>query len=112
MTEDALQIATARLLDSTGLVWTHVPNGGMRNLMVAVKLKRMGVKAGVPDVMVFNPGIYHAGLAIELKVGKNKPSDKQVQWMDDLQACGWATAVCRSIDEVIETIKKYYPRYL
>ena len=68
MTEDALQIATARLLDSTGLVWTHVPNGGLRNKIVAAKLKRMGVKAGVPDVLIFNPAAENCGVAIELKV--------------------------------------------
>ena len=28
----------------------HVPNGGSRNKAEAVKLKQMGVKAGVPDL--------------------------------------------------------------
>lgn len=112
MTEDALQIATARLLDYTGLIWTHVPNGGKRNLMVALKLKRMGTKAGVPDILIFNPAGQFAGVAIELKVDKNKTSDKQKQWLNDLTACGWACHVCRSIDQVIEAVKQYYPKHL
>lgn len=30
----------------------HVPNGGKRDAATAVALKRQGVKAGVPDIML------------------------------------------------------------
>lgn len=30
----------------------HVPNGGKRDATTAVALKRQGVKAGVPDIML------------------------------------------------------------
>lgn len=53
--EDALQKSVARLLDSTGLDWFHPANGEARNAITGAKLKAMGVKAGVPDVMIFQP---------------------------------------------------------
>jgi hypothetical protein len=80
--EDDFQIAVARLLDASGLDWFHVPNGGKRNVREGAKFKRMGVKSGVPDIIIVNPtktGIY-AGLCIELKVGKNRMSDSQREW--------------------------------
>ena len=47
----------------------HVPNGGKRDAATATALKRQGVKAGVPDIVL--PAVragYH-GLYIELKAG-------------------------------------------
>ena len=38
----------------------HVPNGGRRDIREAAKFKRMGVKAGVPDLVLLYPsGGYH-----------------------------------------------------
>ena len=41
----------------------HVPNGGSRNKAEASKLKRMGVRAGVPDLVLPVP---RAGYALSL----------------------------------------------
>lgn len=56
----------------------HIPNGGSRNIIEASKLKKMGVKAGVPDLQLIVPnGLIH-GLWIELKskAGKLQPSQR------------------------------------
>ena len=83
-----------------------VPNGGSRHRLEAANLKRQGVKAGVPDICLAYPkGVYH-GLYIELKVGKNKPSDKQEQWLRDLKAAGYMTAVCYGFLQAKETIER------
>lgn len=52
--EEAEQRALAQWLDLHRILWCHVPNGGQRSKAVAGKLKAAGVKAGVPDVLVFN----------------------------------------------------------
>lgn len=52
------------------LKWLHhVPNGGSRNKQEAVKLKQMGVKAGVSDLCLPYPKGIYCGLYIEMKFG-------------------------------------------
>lgn len=84
-----------------------IPNGGKRNAAEAAHLKRQGVKAGVPDLCLAVPrGEYH-GLYIELKVGKNKPTDNQLGWLRLLRQYGYAVAVCYSAEEAKDVIDKY-----
>ncbi|MGN0488056.1 MAG: VRR-NUC domain-containing protein [Ruminococcus sp.] len=85
----------------------HIPNGGSRNKLEAANLKRQGVKAGVPDICLPVPkGKYH-GLYIEMKYGKNKPTEKQAWWLKALSNQGYATKVCYSFDEATEVITYY-----
>lgn len=109
MTEDNLQIQVANYLrmQYPKVLWCHTPNGGSRNAIEGAKLKRMGVRAGMPDIMVYEDRHPFNGLAIELKVGKNKPTENQVFVLNELTRNRWQTAVCYSIDEAIKEIDKY-----
>lgn len=77
----------------------HCPNGEKRDKATAAKLKRMGVRAGVPDILMpitnATPigGEFFVGLAIELKAGKNTVTDEQGAWLECLQLNGWCTHV-------------------
>lgn len=85
----------------------HIPNGGSRNIIEATKLKKMGVKAGVPDLQLIVPnGLIH-GLWIELKskAGKLQPSQRLM--IQRLEAQGYMCKVCFGADEAINEIKKY-----
>ena len=85
----------------------HIPNGGSRNRLEAANLKRQGVKAGVPDLCLpVARGGFH-GLYIEMKYGKNKPSENQKQWLSDLRKQGYAAEVCYSWEQAAEIITKY-----
>lgn len=137
-TESQLQRAVARVLDASGLLWCHVPNGGQRHPAVAKKLKAEGVKPGCPDVLVFEPYIVHVkvpmmkaraftleqlvngdkevtesrvccGLALELKAGRNKPTAAQVEWHERLRKNGWRVEVCYTLDEVLGILRECYP---
>ena len=77
----------------------HVPNGGTRNIREAVKFKSMGVKSGVPDILLPVSRKGYNGLAIELKAGKNKPSENQLVWIDFLQNSNWYVTVCYTWEE-------------
>lgn len=110
MTEDQLQTSVARYLDVSGYPWFHCPNGGSRNPIEGAKLKGMGVKRGVPDVLIVQPTDQHCGLAIELKVGRNRQTPEQKDWQEVLIGCGWAYEVCRSLDEVMEVVDRHYNR--
>ena len=62
-----------------------IPNGGNRNIVTAVKLKREGVKKGVLDV--FNPlsnGRGTKGIWIEFKSGNGKITKEQGEFIDML----------------------------
>ena len=85
----------------------HIPNGGSRNKIEAANLKRQGVKSGVPDLFLPAPKGIYAGLFIEMKYGKNKPSEKQKEWLEDLEQQGYAVTVCYSWERAAAVIVKY-----
>lgn len=85
-----------------------IPNGGLRHIGVARKLKRTGVKSGVPDIFLpVARGSYH-GLFIELKRdGEGRVSASQEMWLVNLRNQGYQCVVCYGYDSAIGTIKEY-----
>lgn len=84
-----------------------VPNGGHRHIGVARKLKREGVRKGVPDVLIpVNRGA-SPGAVIEFKVGKNKPTDEQHAWISHLIGQQWRCAICYSLEDAIRFVEGY-----
>ena len=107
---DPVSLADVRQAGATGVVTAlhHIPNGGMRSKAEAVRFKRIGVKAGVPDLClpVARKG-YH-GLYIELKRQKGgKLSEDQKKWLDDLFAQGYLAVRCDGADEAIGILSNY-----
>lgn len=85
----------------------HVPNGGLRSKATARRMKAMGVKAGVPDLCLpVARGGYH-GLAIEMKVGRNKPTAAQRWWITELGRQGYKVAVCYGAEEAMALLVGY-----
>lgn len=77
------------------LFWLlHIPNGGTRHPAEAVHLKRMGVKAGVPDLFLPYPVLPFHGLWIEMKSETGRASSLQKEWIEKLRAFGYAAYVC------------------
>jgi hypothetical protein len=91
------------------LEWLHaIPNGGVRPATVRLvngewrrfsfegaKLKKEGVKPGVPDVMLPVAKRSFYGLYIEMKVGKNEATDEQIKWHEGLRSNGYYVQICR-----------------
>jgi hypothetical protein len=98
----------AKYLNAINAFWFHCPNGGSRHALEAMKLKDMGVKAGIPDCLILDQRNGYSGLAIELKVGYNKPSEQQLAIFDKLVERNWLVVVSWSLDEVIDIIDNYY----
>ena len=117
--EDAIQIEVAALLDLLELPWFHVPNERQCSPITGAILKRKGVRAGVPDVIiprahvVVVPGaagepaanLIRHGLAIELKSPGNYPTPEQRAWLARFEAESWSTAVCRSLSQVVDVLE-------
>ena len=84
-----------------------IANGGSRHILEAINLIRQGVKRGVSDMFLPLPkGKYH-GLFIELKVGRNKPTPEQKQFIEYSNKVGYLAKVCYGHKEAIELIEKY-----
>jgi hypothetical protein len=82
--------------------------GGKSPAVTCAILKRQGMKRGVPDVMIFErwvdgiTGLYGHGLALELKSPRGRLTPEQKEWLAALEKRGWLTAVCRTIQEVVD----------
>ena len=85
----------------------HVPNGGKRNITTAARLKKEGVRAGVPDVVlpVARSGFH--GLYIEMKAKGGKLSDNQLWWIAATRKQGYLSVVCYSWEQAKDVIETY-----
>ena len=87
------------VLERTGrLLWFHVPNAGKHHISFRMKMKRLGLRAGVPDLVILPK--HGNALFIELKSEKGVIEESQEMWIGWLSQFGYAVAVCRSLDEV------------
>lgn len=69
----------------------------------AGRLKACGLKAGMPDILVFYNSFT---IGIELKAGA-KVSPEQCAMFNKLHAAGVSVSVARSIDDVERTLRTY-----
>lgn len=109
-TEEQDQIKLAVWLDKNKLPFYAIPNGGKRNFFEAVKLKRCGVKAGIPDICLPLPNRkgYH-GLYIELKrVSGGRVSDEQLAWQELLRKNGYCAEIAYGLEEAKKIVSNYF----
>lgn len=111
--ESALHKGIARLLDVAApktVLWWHTPNGEKREQVTAAILKGMGVKPGVPDLLLYDTltGYLHA---IEVKAADGHLSDAQKGWMDKFTSSPTGRyAVARSVDDAIQILDDWWPQ--
>lgn len=107
--EDHEHIIVADWLNAKGIMFIHTPNEGRRSWATGKKLKRMGMKKGVPDFLIFDapkgwPSL--SGVAIELKaLDGSKPSAEQLSFLSGLNLRGWRVHWCRGADAAIEWLE-------
>lgn len=85
----------------------HIPNGGKRNRATAARLKEMGVKPGVPDLCLPVARNGYAGLYIEMKYGRGRPTEKQKEWIRALTDQGYRAVVCCGGVEATQELEDY-----
>lgn len=88
-----------------GLLIFHVPSGEPRDVVVAMKLKRMGVVPGVADFLMFVPG---RAVAIEMKDEGGRQSDPQKLFQKKWKACGNIYVIARSLEEFQRVVAAYH----
>ena len=84
----------------------HIPNESVGGQGWIIRNRQLGVKSGVPDLMLPIPaGDYH-GLFVEMKTKGGRVSETQKKWIDALNslgylavvAYGWEDARCKILD--------------
>jgi hypothetical protein len=83
------------------------PNEGKRTIGSALRMKAEGLRAGMPDLFIAVMRGGYGGLFIEMKYGKEKPTDLQEATHSDLRAAGYDVQVCRSFEAFMILVKEY-----
>jgi hypothetical protein len=111
--EDDIQIA---LIDASSYhpilreYLFHIANGGFRNAREAMKFKRLGVRAGVSDLMLPYPSKNYHGYFMELKRPleyKPKVSKEQQDWIEKMRAVGYKAEVFHDAEEAYNSFMEY-----
>lgn len=119
--EDAAQIALfgwARQSEVRAqypeLVWLFaVPNGAHMSKPQAGKMVAMGMKSGVPDIVLPVRRAEWSGLVMELKKPKKQGKDNgvispnQKLWLAHFQKQGFGSCVCYGFDEARKMLMAY-----
>jgi hypothetical protein len=80
-----------------------IPNGGLRNVVVAKRLKDEGVESGVPDLYVPEWQLW-----IEKKrVNGRKPTPAQLDWHAYLRGIGHTVLVCKGALEGMAMVREF-----
>jgi VRR-NUC domain len=89
----------------------HFANERVCSIQQGLLLKRMGVKKGVPDFFLALPLERYSGLWLELKVGKNKLSPEQEEFLNRKTQRGYLCAACWGFEAAKELIITYLLNY-
>ena len=94
-----------RIMENLGeLIFFHPPNGGARTKAEGGIFKSLGVRPGVPDLVLLFPGGRCA--FIEIKAPKGRLSAAQKAFKNTVEAMGFPFAECRAVDEVERFVRK------
>lgn len=108
MTELNLQkftVALLRLNAADRVIWFAVPNGESRSARTGAKLKAMGVRPGVADIVIVLPGGMVAFL--ELKAAAGRLSDRQKVFRTFCELNGAPYEVASTPAEVERILKEW-----
>lgn len=92
----------------TDLPFIHIANERSTSPQSGALLKRMGVYKGASDIFIPRANKSYHGLFIELKVGKNKASVDQINFIHRMIEEGYGGFVAYSSNEAILIIKQFY----
>ena len=109
-TEDEFHVAVAGLLEvclRMPTFYTTFPAGyGRLSKAMAGRLRAKGMRAGMPDILVFHPSSHSSSFVIglELKVKGNSTTAVQRATHALLQTAGVRTYLIRSLNDVIKAL--------
>lgn len=105
--EDRIQASIVQALSLLRIYFFYVPNSeaGATSPAKGARMKAMGLRAGVSDLIIMAPG--GKGYGLEVKTSTGVLSDKQKEFRAKCEELGWPYAVARSVDEAVAIVKKW-----
>lgn len=85
----------------------HIPNGGKMTAIRGKRLKDLGVKAGVADILFMCKNNNFGGLWLEFKTKKGIQSKSQKEFENLCNAAQYDYQIVRNIEEAILAFKRY-----
>jgi hypothetical protein len=90
----------------------HVPNGGQRTAFAGAQMKALGVKKGVPDLILpittfDHMGVKHCGLIVEMKSATGSLSIEQKEWKEHFLEQLWEFRLARTASEARSYLCQY-----
>lgn len=103
MSEARFQAEVVQYLQSKKIFFFSVPNeaAGKDAAIRMSRLKAMGLRSGVSDLVVLMPGRV---VFLELKTATGKQSDSQILFQKKVESLGFQYSVCRNLEEVCGAI--------
>lgn len=105
--EFEIQTAIVDWLEANQFVYFAVPNGELRTKSTGAKLKRMGVKRGVPDLFICHTSKHSSGLFLEVKSKSGSLSVDQKFFKARLELNSYTVAAVKSLEQAIDCIARY-----
>jgi hypothetical protein len=93
-----------RLRGAPGVFAFHPANGGYRKPIEAAIMKSMGVRPGVPDVILIHQGKV---FGLELKAEGGRITPKQTETIAAMEAAGATVHVAVGIDQALERLETW-----
>lgn len=85
----------------------HIPNESVGGQGWMIRNRQMGVKSGVPDLMLPIPSQGYHGMFIEMKAKGGRVSDVQSKWLEALNQFGYLAVVAYGWEDARCQILKY-----
>ena len=72
-----------------------------------IRNRQMGMRKGVPDLMLPVPMHGYHGLFIEMKAKNGRLSPEQKNWISALNTFGYLAVVCKGWEEAKKKLEEY-----
>lgn len=105
--EEKLQIRCVTFLTYkySHLFWVHCPNEAKRTQVQAGFLKKMGMRAGYPDLDIISGNVT---VHVEFKTPKGRQSEEQKKIQALLEEQGHPYYVCRTYEDFVEICHSHF----
>jgi hypothetical protein len=105
--EAEIQIAVIKYCLYKNIPVLHYAAERKCSIQLGMLLRRLGVRAGVSDLMFLNPDNYPVAW-LELKAGKNKPTKLQLAFIKEVKSYGHFADWVNNLDAAIAIVDELH----